>query len=181
MLFEETPVSGVMLLQPNVFGDERGFFLESWNQQSFAQAGFDWQFVQDNQSRSSRGVLRGLHYQIGTHAQAKLVRVVSGEIFDVAVDLRASSAQFGQWAGVTLNAIDHSQLWIPEGFAHGFLVLSESAEVFYKTTAYYSPGDERSVYFNDPDIGVQWPAVDDPVLSERDAVAGSLADAQTFR
>ena len=181
MQVEATNLSDVLLIKPMVHGDSRGYFLESFNQRDFVHAvGREVQFVQDNQSRSCKGVLRGLHYQVGVNAQAKLVRVVSGEIFDVAVDLRKSSAQFGQWTAVKLDSTEHAQLWIPEGFAHGFMVLSESAEVFYKTTTYYSPDDERSIRFDDPSIGIPWPHEIESLLSQRDAQAGSLADAEAF-
>ena len=176
MQVARTSLQDVLLIKPAVHGDERGYFLESFNQREFAAAiGVDVRFVQDNQSRSAVGVLRGLHYQVGARAQGKLVRVLSGEIFDVAVDLRRASAQFGMWTAVTLNATEHAQLWIPQGFAHGFLVLSDSADVLYKTTDYYSPADERSIRYDDPDIGIEWPQGREPVLSSRDADAGSLA------
>ncbi len=182
MQVARTSLQDVLLIKPAVHGDERGYFLESFNQREFAAAiGVDVRFVQDNQSRSAVGVLRGLHYQVGARAQGKLVRVLSGEIFDVAVDLRRASAQFGMWTAVTLNATEHAQLWIPQGFAHGFLVLSDSADVLYKTTDYYSPADERSIRYDDPDIGIEWPQGREPVLSSRDADAGSLADAELFR
>ncbi len=176
-----TSLQDVLLIKPAVHGDERGYFLETFNQREFAAAiGADVRFVQDNQSRSAAGVLRGLHYQVGARAQGKLVRVLSGEIFDVAVDLRRASAQFGMWTAVTLKATEHAQLWIPQGFAHGFLVLSDSADVLYKTTDYYSPADERSIRYDDPGIGIEWPQGREIVLSSRDADAGSLADAELF-
>jgi dTDP-4-dehydrorhamnose 3,5-epimerase len=181
MNVEPTPLADVLLIRPTVYGDERGYFLESFNQREFAAAtSCAAVFVQDNQSRSIGGVLRGLHYQVGVRAQGKLVRVLSGEIFDVAVDLRRSSPQFGHWTAVTLNANEHTQLWIPEGFAHGFLVLSDSADVLYKTTDYYSPADERSIRYDDPSIGITWPEGCEIVLSSRDAGAGTLADAEVF-
>jgi len=181
MQVDRTSLHDVLLIKPTVHGDARGYFLESFNQREFATAiAADAQFVQDNQSRSTGGVLRGLHYQIGARAQGKLVRVLSGEIFDVAVDLRRSSPQFGQWAAVLLNATEHKQLWIPKGFAHGFLVLSDSAEVLYKTTDYYSPDDERSIRYDDPSIGIEWPNGRELSLSSRDASAGALADAEIF-
>lgn len=164
----------VLLLEPEVHSDERGFFLESFNQKSFYRAtGLDVHFLQDNHSRSARHVLRGLHYQI-QQPQGKLVRVVRGAIFDVAVDIRASSPTFGQWVGVKLTEHDHTQLWIPPGFAHGFLVLSESADVLYKTTDYYQPADEACIAWDDPVIGVQWPLQTPPILSARDVQGGTL-------
>ena len=182
MAYTATPtkISGVLILQPQVFGDARGFFLESFNARDFAQAtGLDVQFVQDNHSKSARGVLRGLHYQIA-HAQGKLVRVVQGEVFDVVVDLRRSSPTFGQWDGVHLSAENHRQLWIPPGFAHGFVVLSESAEFLYKTTDYWYPAHERSLLWNDPALGIDWPIDFAPVLAAKDAAALPLAEAACF-
>lgn len=175
-----TALPGVLILQPKVFGDARGFFFESFNQRDFAQAtGLDVQFVQDNHSRSAKGVLRGLHYQI-EHPQGKLVRVTQGEVFDVAVDMRRSSPTFGKWDGVLLSAENQRQLWIPPGFAHGFVVTSESAEFLYKTTDYWYPAHERSLLWSDPSVGVQWPLQDAPLLAAKDAAAPLLADAQTF-
>ncbi len=182
MAYTATPtkIPGVLILQPQVFGDARGFFLESFNARDFAQAtGLDVQFVQDNHSKSARGVLRGLHYQIA-HAQGKLVRVVQGEVFDVVVDLRRSSPTFGQWDGVHLSAENHRQLWIPPGFAHGFVVLSESAEFLYKTTDYWYPAHERSLLWNDPALGIDWPIDFAPVLAAKDAAALPLAEAACF-
>jgi dTDP-4-dehydrorhamnose 3,5-epimerase len=174
-------VPGVLLLEPRVFRDERGFFLESFNANAFAEAtGLDVAFVQDNHSRSTRGVLRGLHYQMEPRAQGKLLRVVQGEIFDVAVDLREGSATFGRWVGTRLSAENHHQLWVPPGFAHGFLVLSEVADVLYKTTDLYAPSHERAIRWNDPSIGISWPSLPGgvpPTLSDRDRIAPSLADA----
>ena len=174
-------IPDVVLIEPRVFGDERGFFMESFNQRAFNEAtGTDHPFVQDNHSRSSRGVLRGLHYQI-RQPQGKLVRVTSGAVFDVAVDLRTSSPTFGQWVGAELSADNHRQLWVPPGFAHGFLVLSNSADFLYKTTDYYAPEHERSLAWDDPDLAIAWPEVGAaPTLSAKDAVAPSLARAETF-
>lgn len=174
------PVQGPLLLTPRVFGDERGFFFESWNQQAFNAAAGDTAFVQDNHSRSSRGVLRGLHYQLPPHPQGKLVRCVLGEIFDVAVDIRRSSPTFGQWVGAVLSADNKQQLWVPAGFAHGFLTLSEQAEVLYKTTDFWSRECERAIRWVDPALAIAWPlealAGAEPQLSEKDAVAPLLAE-----
>ena len=179
------PVQGPLLLTPRVFGDERGFFFESWNQQAFNAAAGDTCFVQDNHSRSSCGVLRGLHYQLPPHPQGKLVRCVVGAIFDVAVDLRRSSSTFGQWVGAHLSAENHQQLWVPAGFAHGFLTLSEQAEVLYKTTDFWSRDCERAIRWDDPEVAISWPlealtggmpALEAPQLSDKDAVAPLLAD-----
>jgi len=177
-----TPFDGVLLLEPKVFGDERGFFFESFNQWDFDQAtGLSVQFVQDNHSKSSQGVLRGLHYQI-QHPQGKLVRVTAGEVFDVVVDLRGSSATFGRSYGITLSADNKKQLWIPPGFAHGFLVTSESAEFLYKTTDYWYPEFERSLLWSDPALGIEWPIAQgqEPVLAKKDEVALSLSLAEVF-
>ena len=175
-----TRLPEVKIIQPRVFGDERGFFLESWNQRVFDEAvGRAVQFVQDNHSRSARGVLRGMHYQ-HTRPQGKLVRVVQGEVFDVAVDLRKSSATFGQWVGVHLSADNHRQLWVPPGFAHGFVVLSESAEFLYKTTDYWYPEHERSLLWSDAQVGIQWPLDGQPLLAAKDAAAKPLAEAECF-
>ena len=182
-------MEGPLLLTPKVFGDERGFFFESWNASDFAQVlEADGQpvpaFVQDNHSRSSRGVLRGLHYQLPPHPQGKLVRCVVGEIFDVAVDLRRSSATFGQWVGAHLSASNHQQLWVPAGFAHGFLTLSAQAEVLYKTSDVWSRDCERAIRWNDPELAIVWPlsplAGVSPLLSEKDAAAPVLAGAEFF-
>ncbi len=174
------PVQGPLLLTPRVFGDERGFFFESWNQQAFNAAAGDTAFVQDNHSRSSRGVLRGLHYQLPPHPQGKLVRCVLGEIFDVAVDIRRSSPTFGQWVGAVLSADNKQQLWVPAGFAHGFLTLSEQAEVLYKTTDFWNRDCERAIRWDDPALAIAWPletlAGAEPQLSEKDAVAPLLAE-----
>jgi dTDP-4-dehydrorhamnose 3,5-epimerase len=175
----ETPLPGVVLIEPKVFGDARGFFMESWNRKAFAEAGLDVDFVQDNHSRSARGVLRGLHYQLNA-PQGKLVRVVSGAVFDVAVDLRRSSPHFGRWTGYELSAENRRMLWIPPGFGHGFLVLSEHADFLYKTTAYYAPQWDRGIRWNDPAIGVAWPLDGEPVLSAKDAVQPLLKDAEVY-
>jgi dTDP-4-dehydrorhamnose 3,5-epimerase len=168
----------VVLIEPKVFGDARGFFFESFNQKAFNEAtGTNHQFVQDNHSRSSRGVLRGLHYQI-QQPQGKLVRVARGAVFDVAVDIRRSSPTFGQWVGAELTEDNQHQLWVPPGFAHGFVVLSESADFLYKTTDYYAPQHERSIAWNDPSIGISWPALaqgQQPLLSAKDSAAPLLA------
>jgi len=186
MQVEHFPQAGPLLLTPKVLGDDRGYFLESWNRRSFAEAlGIPEaelpSFVQDNQSRSSRGVLRGLHYQVAPEAQAKLVRCVAGEIFDVVVDLRRHSASFGQWSGARLSGTNHRQLWVPVGFAHGFLTLSDTADVLYKTVGYWSRACERSLRWNDPAIGINWPVADlaglEPLLNGKDAEAPTLAAA----
>lgn len=176
-----TSIPDLLILEPRVFGDDRGFFMESFNARSFAElTGVQREFVQDNHSRSQKGVLRGLHYQI-QHPQGKLVRVVSGTVFDVAVDLRHSSPTFGQWDGVILSEENKRMLWVPEGFAHGFLVLSESADFLYKTTDYYFPEHERSLAWNDPELAIAWPLKHmQPQLSAKDAAARSLRDAETF-
>ncbi len=174
-----TVLPEVLLVEPKVFGDTRGFFFESWNEQSFAAAGITARFVQDNHSRSARNVLRGLHYQI-QQPQGKLVRVLAGEIFDVVVDIRRSSPQFGRWTGVNLSAESNASLWVPTGFAHGFCVISEFAEVLYKTTDFYAPEYERSIFWNDPDIGIVWPLSGPPVLSAKDVGAVRLCDAELF-
>jgi dTDP-4-dehydrorhamnose 3,5-epimerase len=170
----------VMLIEPKVFGDDRGFFLESFNQQAFNEAwGTDHQFVQDNHSRSRKGVLRGLHYQLPPHAQGKLVRVVRGAVFDVAVDIRKGSPTFGQWVGAGLTEDNHRQLWVPPGFAHGFVVLSDSADFLYKATSFYAPQADRGIAWNDPAIGVQWPQLDVELsLSDKDLRQPLLADAE---
>jgi len=177
-----TDLPEVLILEPRVFGDERGFFMESYNARAFNEAvGYDVQFVQDNHSHSECGVLRGLHYQLPPDAQGKLVRVTSGRVFDVAVDMRRGSRRFGKWVGVELSSENHRQLWIPEGFAHGFLVLSETADFLYKTTNYYAPRAERAVRWNDADLGIPWPVTGtEPRLSGKDAAAPPLGDAETF-
>jgi dTDP-4-dehydrorhamnose 3,5-epimerase len=173
-------ISDVVLFEPKVFGDERGFFYESFNQQSFEAAiGHSVNFVQDNHSRSVKGVLRGLHYQV-QQPQGKLVRVVAGEVFDVAVDIRKNSVTFGQWVGAHLSAENKHQLWVPEGFAHGFLVLSDSAEFLYKTTDYYAPEHERCIIWNDPQVGIQWPLDELPALSAKDSLGKRLSEADVY-
>lgn len=175
-----TALPEVKIIEPKVFGDTRGFFFESFNEREFSeQVAHGIEFVQDNHSRSSKGVLRGLHYQI-QHAQGKLVRVVEGEVFDVAVDVRRSSPNFGKWVGVTLSSVNHRQLWVPAGFAHGFVVLSESAQFLYKTTDYWFPEFERSIVWNDPKIGIAWPFNFEPLLAAKDAGGKSLDDAEVF-
>jgi len=176
-----TGLSEVLLLEPRVFGDARGFFFESWNEREFERRGIRARFVQDNHSRSGRGVLRGLHYQI-RQPQGKLIRVVAGEIFDVAVDIRRSSPTFGRWEGVRLNAESYKMLWIPAGFAHGFCVLSELAEVLYKATDYYAPEHERCIPWNDPELHIDWPLPGGaPALSAKDAAGTRLRDAEAFQ
>lgn len=173
-------IPDVTLFEPKVFGDDRGFFFESFNQKQFeAAVGRSVSFVQDNHSRSARNVLRGLHYQI-QQPQGKLVRVSQGEVFDVAVDLRRSSPTFGRWVGEILSAENKKQLWVPEGFGHGFVVLSDTAEFLYKTTAYYAPEHERSIMWNDPTLNIEWPIQGDPILSAKDAKAVALAQAEVF-
>jgi dTDP-4-dehydrorhamnose 3,5-epimerase len=173
-------IADVILIEPKVFGDARGFFFESFNQRAFnAATGTDYAFVQDNHSRSSRGVLRGLHYQI-QQPQGKLVRVVQGAVFDVAVDIRQSSPTFGQWVGAELSADNHRQLWVPPGFAHGFVVLSETAEFLYKTTDYYAPEYERCIAWNDATLAIDWQLAGTPNLSAKDAQGLSLAQAEVF-
>lgn len=176
----DTDIAEVKVIEPKVFGDARGFFFESFNQRRFNEAiGREVQFVQDNHSRSVRGVLRGLHYQI-QQAQGKLVRCTLGEVFDVAVDIRRSSPTFGQWVGVLLSAENKRQLWVPEGFAHGFVVLSESAEFLYKTTDYYAPQYEQAIIWNDPRLNIDWPFAGEPALSQKDMAAKPLAEAVLF-
>jgi dTDP-4-dehydrorhamnose 3,5-epimerase len=173
-------IPDLVLIEPRVFGDERGFFFESFNQRKFAElTGCDLPFVQDNHSRSSKGVLRGLHYQI-LQAQGKLVRVTAGEVYDVAVDLRRSSPTFGQSVGVRLSAENHHQFWIPPGFAHGFVVLSDSADFLYKTTDYWAPQHERCLAWNDPQLGIQWPIAAPPLVSAKDLLGSSLEQAEVF-
>lgn len=174
----QTDIEGVLILEPKVFGDARGFFMESFNAQTFNElVGHEVNFVQDNHSRSAQGVLRGLHFQKAPHAQGKLVRVTAGAVFDVAVDIRKDSPTFGRWVGVELSADNHRQFWIPPGLAHGFLVLSESADFLYKTTDYYAPQAEGALRWDDPDLAIAWPDIGmAPQLSAKDAAAGSLRD-----
>jgi len=181
MKFIPSNIPDVILIEPKVFGDHRGFFMETWQRNTFAENGIDFDFVQDNHSKSSQGILRGLHYQI-QQPQGKLVRVVQGSVFDVAVDMRQSSPTFGQWVGYELSAENHRMLWVPPGFAHGFYVMSDSAEFVYKCTDYYAPEFERSVLWNDPQLAIDWHLVDNkaPVLSDKDAQAPAFNDAQTF-
>jgi dTDP-4-dehydrorhamnose 3,5-epimerase len=176
-----TAIPDVLVIEPAVFGDARGFFYESWNRRRFAELlGRDVDFVQDNHSMSARGVLRGLHYQL-RHPQGKLVRVTAGEVYDVVVDLRRSSKTFGRSVGISLSAENRRMLWVPEGFAHGFLVVSETAEFLYKTTDYYAPEHERSLLWNDPALGIEWPLEGhEPVLKPKDAAGTPLAQAETF-
>ncbi len=171
MKVTQTSIPGVLLLEPKVFGDERGFFMESFNQRAFNDAvGQEVRFVQDNHSRSSKGVLRGLHYQVPPHAQGKLVRVTQGAVFDVAVDIRKDSGSFGRWVGVELSGENHRQLWLPAGMAHGFLVLTESADFLYKTTDYYTPQAEKCIRWDDPELAIQWPEGGiAPMVSSKDA------------
>lgn len=176
----QTTLDGVLILEPRVFGDERGFFFESFNRRDFAAAtGLDVDFVQDNHSLSSKGVLRGLHYQV-QQAQGKLVRVALGEVFDVSVNLQRGHPEFGRWTGVLISGQNKRQVWIPPGFAHGFLVLSDQAHFLYKTTDYYAPEHERSLLWNDPDVGIDWPIEGDPVLASKDAKAARLTDTDGF-
>jgi dTDP-4-dehydrorhamnose 3,5-epimerase len=176
-----TSLDGVLVLEPKVFQDERGFFLETWNDRLFAETtGVESRFVQDNQSGSKRGVLRGLHYQLPPHPQGKLVRAVVGSVFDVAVDLRRASPTFGHWFAIELSAMNQKQLWIPPGFAHGFLATSEWAEIQYKVSGYYSQGSERALRWDDPEVGVAWPLEGSPILSRRDAEAPGLGEAEVF-
>jgi dTDP-4-dehydrorhamnose 3,5-epimerase len=182
MQFDPTALAGVYLLTPRVFGDERGFFLESWNAATFREADLDLNFVQDNHSRSAQGILRGLHYQT-RHTQGKLVRVTSGRVYDVVVDLRRDSPTLGQSYGVVLDAVDHRMLWIPPGFAHGFYVMSEFADFQYKCTDRYDPDSEISIAWNDPDLAIEWPLIDGkaPALSAKDAKGIPFAEAPLLR
>ncbi len=176
----ETALPGVLIIEPRVFGDSRGFFMETWNAAAFAAAGLDLAFVQDNHSRSQMGVLRGLHFQ-NPGPQGKLVRVTNGAVFDVAVDLRASSPTFGQWVGVELSAENKRMFWVPEGFAHGFLTLADDTDFLYKCTAPYAPANEFTLVWNDPAVGIEWPVTGlDPIISEKDARGLALADVPVF-
>jgi dTDP-4-dehydrorhamnose 3,5-epimerase len=177
----ETDIPDLLIIEPRVFGDSRGFFMESYNENAFCEAtGIRTNFVQDNHSRSGRGVLRGLHYQI-QQSQGKLVRVTKGRVFDVAVDMRKSSTTFGEWVGAELSEENNRQFWVPAGFAHGFLVLSETADFLYKTTDYYAPAHERSLAWNDPTVAVAWPLDDiDPLLSAKDIAGKPFAECETF-
>jgi dTDP-4-dehydrorhamnose 3,5-epimerase len=175
----ETKLEGLWLLEPRVFGDDRGFFLESYNERSMGELGISDRFVQDNHSSSTRSVLRGLHYQV-QHPQGKLVRVVTGEILDVAVDLRRSSASFGRWCGVRLSGENKRMVWVPAGFAHGFRVFSESAHVLYKATDFYAPEYERTIAWNDPDLGIDWELEGEPIVSAKDRLGVSFRDAEKF-
>jgi len=180
-VFLSTAIPDIISITPKVFDDERGFFLESYQKQRFSEAGIPFDFVQDNHSKSHHGTLRGLHYQI-RQPQGKLIRVISGEIFDVAVDIRRNSPTFGKWVGDYLSAANKKMLWVPAGFAHGFYVTSSDAEVLYKTTDYYAPQWERTIVWNDPTIGVKWPIIEGalPVLSPKDTVGKLLQDAEVF-
>ena len=181
MAVHRTDIADVFIFEPKVFGDERGFFLESFSQKGFDEAvGRHVDFVQDNHSRSARGVLRGLHFQKPPHAQGKLVRVTQGRVFDVAVDIRRDSPTYGRWVGAELSGDNHRQLWIPPGLAHGFLVLSESADFLYKTTDYYAPEHERTLLWNDAALGIRWPLEGAPLLKPKDAAGTPLAQAETF-
>ena len=175
--FHKTDIEGVYIIEPKVFGDERGYFMETYNEKDFKEAGLDYCFVQDNQSKSHKGVLRGLHYQ-RNHPQAKLVRVIQGEVFDVAVDLRKNSPTYGKWVGVVLSSENKKMLMIPRGFAHGFVVLSETAEFVYKCDDIYHPEDEGGIMWNDPDVGVIWPYNEEPSLSEKDTKHPLLRDSK---
>lgn len=178
MKIHPTELKGVVVIEPDVFSDARGYFLETYNARAFAEAGIAEQFVQDNQSMSKRSVLRGLHYQ-REKAQGKLIRVLTGEIFDVVVDLRPDSSTFGKWSGFNLSAREQKMVWIPKGFAHGFYTLSEAAEVSYKVTEFYLPGDERVLLWSDPILGIRWPLLGEPVLSEKDMKGHSLREFST--
>ncbi len=179
MKVHATQIDGVLIVEPDVFGDDRGFFLESFNERAMREIGIDAHFVQDNHSRSQRNVLRGLHYQI-SQPQGKLVRVVSGTVFDVAVDIRRNSPTFGRWAGVELSEENKRLFWLPPGMAHGFVVLSDSADFLYKATDYYAPQFERTILWNDPDLGIEWPLAGEPVLSSKDAAGLPFRDAEVF-
>lgn len=175
----KTPIEGVLLIKPQVFGDERGYFVETWQKERYEAAGINLPFVQDNHSKSTKGILRGLHFQ-KQHPQCKLVMVSLGEVFDVAVDIRKGSPTFGKWFGAILNQENQNQLWIPPGMAHGFVVLSDVAHFHYKCTDFYHPGDEGSIRWNDPTIGIDWPYKEEPVLSAKDQIAPFFKDALEF-
>jgi len=177
--FIKTEIPDVVIIEPRVFGDERGFFMETWQRKTFAENGIDFDFVQDNHSLSGKGILRGLHYQI-RQPQGKLVRVAEGEVFDVAVDIRSGSKWFGKWVGVRLSSENKRMLWVPPGFAHGFCVLSERAAFMYKCTDFYAPEHERSIVWNDPDLNIAWPLDGEPVLSGKDLQGTRLAEAEVF-
>lgn len=180
MRFTPTAIPDVILVEPDVFGDERGFFMETWRQTDFAEAGIRAEFVQDNHSKSTQGILRGLHYQI-PKAQGKLVRVISGKVFDVAIDLRRNSPTFGKWVSEIISSENKKQLWLPPGFAHGFLVMSETAEFVYKCTDYYAPQHERCIVWDDPDLGIEWPELEQaPVLSQKDINGISFSKAEYY-
>ena len=179
MKVNPTQIAGVLIIEPTVFGDDRGFFLESFNERAMREIGIDAHFVQDNHSRSQRNVLRGLHYQIN-QPQGKLVRVVDGTVFDVAVDIRRNSSTFGKWVGMELSAENKRMFWMPPGMAHGFVVLSDSADFLYKATDYYAPEFERTILWNDPDLGIEWPLMGDPILSSKDVAGKSFRDAEVF-
>jgi dTDP-4-dehydrorhamnose 3,5-epimerase len=177
----ETSLPGVLVIEPTVFGDERGFFMETWNAKTFREHGLDWTFVQDNHSRSAKHILRGLHYQV-RQPQGKLLRVTAGRAFDVAVDLRRSSPHFGKWTGIELNSKDKRLIWIPPGFAHGFLTLEDGTDVIYKCTDYYAPEHDRTIMWNDPSIAIDWPIPPGakPTLSKKDEAGSTFASAETF-
>ncbi len=179
MKVQSTQIAGVLIIEPTVFGDDRGFFLESFNERAMREIGIDAHFVQDNHSRSQRNVLRGLHYQIN-QPQGKLVRVVCGTVFDVAVDIRRNSSTFGKWVGVELSAENKRMFWMPAGMAHGFVVLSDSADFVYKATDYYAPEFERTILWNDRDLGIQWPLMGEPILSSKDVAGKSFREAEVF-
>jgi dTDP-4-dehydrorhamnose 3,5-epimerase len=179
MKVQATQIAGVLIVEPTVFGDDRGFFLESFNEREMREIGIDAHFVQDNHSRSQRNVLRGLHYQIN-QPQGKLVRVVRGTVFDVAVDIRRNSSTFGKWVGVELSAENKRMFWMPAGMAHGFVVLSDSADFVYKATDYYAPEFERTILWNDRDLGIQWPLMGEPILSSKDVAGKSFCEAEVF-
>lgn len=179
MNIQQTQIPGVLIVEPMVFGDDRGFFLESFNEREMHSIGIDAHFVQDNHSRSQRNVLRGLHYQI-SQPQGKLVRVVTGRVFDVAVDVRRDSPAFGKWVGVELSAENKRMFWLPAGMAHGFVVLSDSADFLYKATEYYAPKFERTILWNDTELGIEWPLAGQPILSAKDAAAKTFREAEVF-